>query len=250
VSEMARLLHDPAFYRLGLTLLHFLLQGTVLAVFAWAVRILLRRARPALRYLVLLALLLLMAAAPVVTFMRCAEPPAPALMTQPEMDRLLTEAARQRLDRAALAGAEAGTEGLTSPSITAPRRGRDPRLLAAGTWLRRAWRQLRMRLPMAGVLWVLGVALLSGQLLVQWALFARVVRWATPLVEEHLQQLLASLSARLGVRPAVRLLRSVEARTPVTAGWLRPVILLPPAVLLGLTPEQLEAVLAHELAHV
>jgi Tol biopolymer transport system component len=42
----------------------------------------------------------------------------------------------------------------------------------------------------------------------------------------------------------------VEARTPVTAGWLRPVILLPPAVLLGLTPEQLEAVLAHELAHV
>jgi beta-lactamase regulating signal transducer with metallopeptidase domain len=33
-------------------------------------------------------------------------------------------------------------------------------------------------------------------------------------------------------------------------GWLRPVILVPAATLSGLTPRQLEAVLAHELAHV
>jgi hypothetical protein len=33
-------------------------------------------------------------------------------------------------------------------------------------------------------------------------------------------------------------------------GWLRPVILVPAATIAGLTPEQLEAVLAHELAHI
>jgi bla regulator protein blaR1 len=33
-------------------------------------------------------------------------------------------------------------------------------------------------------------------------------------------------------------------------GWLRPVLLLPPAAAMGLTPTQLEAVLAHELAHI
>jgi len=33
-------------------------------------------------------------------------------------------------------------------------------------------------------------------------------------------------------------------------GWLRPVILAPVGVLCGLAPEQVEALLAHELAHV
>ena len=37
---------------------------------------------------------------------------------------------------------------------------------------------------------------------------------------------------------------------PCVIGWLRPIILLPPAGCLGLTPQQLEAVLAHELAHI
>jgi hypothetical protein len=40
------------------------------------------------------------------------------------------------------------------------------------------------------------------------------------------------------------------AEVPSTLGWLRPVILLPSAVLLGITPQQLEALIAHELAHV
>ncbi len=38
--------------------------------------------------------------------------------------------------------------------------------------------------------------------------------------------------------------------SPATLGFLRPVILLPPAVALGVTPQQLEALLAHELAHI
>ncbi len=250
MSEMARLLHDPTFYRLGLTLLHFLWQGTVLALLAGLARLLLGRGRPPVRYAVFLGLLALMAAAPVVTFMRWAPPPAPAVMAQPEMDRLLAEAARQRAERPAPPGAEADTGSLTSHSVAPSRPARYPRLLVARNWLRRAWRQLRARLPMAGLLWMLGVVLLSGQLLAQWALFARVVGRATPLAEEYWKRLLASLSARLGIRQVVRLLQSAGARTPVTAGWLRPVILLPPAVLLGLTPEQLEAVLAHELAHI
>ena len=37
---------------------------------------------------------------------------------------------------------------------------------------------------------------------------------------------------------------------PATLGWIRPVILLPPATALGITPRQLEALLAHELAHI
>ena len=37
---------------------------------------------------------------------------------------------------------------------------------------------------------------------------------------------------------------------PTVIGWLRPVVLLPVSCLTGLSPEQIEAVLCHELAHV
>jgi HEAT repeat protein len=36
----------------------------------------------------------------------------------------------------------------------------------------------------------------------------------------------------------------------MVVGWLRPVILLPASALTGLTPQQLEAIIAHELAHI
>jgi hypothetical protein len=48
----------------------------------------------------------------------------------------------------------------------------------------------------------------------------------------------------------VRLLESALVRVPTVIGWLRPAILLPTCALTGLTPEQLEAVIAHEVAHI
>ena len=47
----------------------------------------------------------------------------------------------------------------------------------------------------------------------------------------------------------MRAATDIVASTSVV-GWLRPAILLPPATAMGLTAQQLEAVLAHELAHV
>jgi hypothetical protein len=48
----------------------------------------------------------------------------------------------------------------------------------------------------------------------------------------------------------VRLLESTLVRAPTTIGWLRPVILLPASAFTGLTLQQLELILAHELAHI
>ena len=48
----------------------------------------------------------------------------------------------------------------------------------------------------------------------------------------------------------VRVLISAVADCPSVVGWIKPVVLLPAATVLGLTPQQLEAVLAHELAHI
>ena len=48
----------------------------------------------------------------------------------------------------------------------------------------------------------------------------------------------------------MRLLQSARLQVPLAVGWLRPVILLPVTALTGLPSDQLEAILAHELAHI
>src|SRR5205807_2283082 len=61
---------------------------------------------------------------------------------------------------------------------------------------------------------------------------------------------LQRLAALLRVTRPVRVAASVLVQVPAVIGWLRPVILLPASALTGLTPLQLDALLAHELAHV
>ena len=59
-----------------------------------------------------------------------------------------------------------------------------------------------------------------------------------------------AIARRMGLTRPLRVLISSLADGPTVIGWLRPVVLLPSATLLGLTTQQLEAVLAHELAHI
>ncbi len=67
---------------------------------------------------------------------------------------------------------------------------------------------------------------------------------------EHWQQRLSSLAAHLGIGRPVGL-RIVETlASPITAGWWRPVVLVPAALVARMPADLLEALLAHELAHV
>ena len=58
------------------------------------------------------------------------------------------------------------------------------------------------------------------------------------------------LARQLHIRRPVRLLESASVAVPTVIGWLRPVVLMPASALAGLSPEQVQAILAHELAHI
>ena len=64
--------------------------------------------------------------------------------------------------------------------------------------------------------------------------------------EKHLDK----MAARLQIPRKVKLLISRHVQVPVMLGFLKPLILLPVAMVNNLTEEQLEAVLLHELAHI
>jgi GWxTD domain-containing protein len=98
--------------------------------------------------------------------------------------------------------------------------------------------------------WMGGVSLFYCYSLVAWMAATRLKkRGAFPAPIEW-QHRLAELAARLGLRRPVALLESCLTEVPVVIGYLRPVILMPVGVLAGLTTEQVEAILIHELAHI
>ena len=97
--------------------------------------------------------------------------------------------------------------------------------------------------------WALGVILFSLRL--AWgSRQVAVLRRSGEPAEGPVLAVAAAIGSRLGLTRPVRLLITSLAEGPSVVGWIRPVILLPAATLIGLTPEQLEAVLAHEFAHI
>jgi protein involved in polysaccharide export with SLBB domain len=62
--------------------------------------------------------------------------------------------------------------------------------------------------------------------------------------------MLGTLTASLGIRRAVRLVESSRLNVPAVIGVIRPVILLPLGLLSDLAPDQVQAILIHELAHI
>jgi len=105
-------------------------------------------------------------------------------------------------------------------------------------------------LPQFVLLWLAGVMLLSVRLTFGWMRAHRMATNDATEATAEWQRVARRLSEALGIRGAIRLLESAAVEVPTVIGWLRPVVLLPVATLSGLSTEQMEMVLAHELAHV
>lgn len=71
-----------------------------------------------------------------------------------------------------------------------------------------------------------------------------------PAVNARLQASVSRLALQFGVERAVRLRVVDNLSSPLTAGWLRPLVLVPASLVSGMPHELLEALLAHEMAHV
>jgi len=103
--------------------------------------------------------------------------------------------------------------------------------------------------PLTLPLWSVGVLFFSLRLVWGCWRVSAMRRRGRP-ADGEILSMVAELGSRMGLMRPVRVLTAALPDGPSVAGWLRPVLLLPPAAILGLTPQQLEAVLAHELAHI
>jgi TonB family protein len=201
---------------LSAALLEFVWQGLLAAFLLWTALIVLRNRPARTRYLASCVALAVMAMLPVVTACLIyegqggAQAPAGWANTAPQTMRAMPDP-----------GGSFGGSGDWSSQIA------------------------RWALPV----WSLGVLLFALRLVWASRQISALRRQAKP-PEAAVLAIVSGLQKRMNLARPMRVLISAVADCPSVVGWIRPVVLLPAAALLGLTPQQLEAVLAHELAHI
>ncbi|MFK7920352.1 MAG: M56 family metallopeptidase [Bacteroidia bacterium] len=119
-----------------------------------------------------------------------------------------------------------------------------PALLESGGLI---WKQA---IPCLSVVWLTGLVFFAVRWLGGLWYLQRLRVSYTFEVDYGWQHKLNQLAHKMGISRAVTLLESGRVQVPMVLGHLKPVILLPLGLLAGISPKQLESILAHELSHI
>jgi len=237
---LENILSQEIVQKLGWTLLHFVWQAAAVALLLGILLALLRKSSASMRYIIACAAMGLIILLPIVTMLLIPiSTPQPIAEIEPAPPPVVLHV--EPVDQTPL------TRELEYMEMDQPE---NVETATPVNWKQQASELLESSLPYLVLGWLLGVFGLSLWHLGGWAQLQRLREKMVKQVDDSLSATMYRLSDRLGVKRAVQLLESALVQVPTVVGWLRPVILLPASAMTGLTTEQLEALLAHELAHV
>ena len=228
----------PHMQTLGWTLLHFFWQASVIAALYKLVDFGLSHSTSHVRYLLSLTALLAMFAAATDTLFyeehRIQSEPATTLVMNDTFvaPYLHLNSTDTTTDTVATSAAPASLKSRLQRKVAA--------ILPAPALL----------LKILDALWLAGVFALTLRTIGGWWLIQRLRNSALQPVPAELAARFARLARRVGLKRPVDLRLSKSINGPLALGMVRSLVLLPVAALTALTPDQLEAVLAHELAHI
>jgi bla regulator protein BlaR1 len=208
------------------TLFHSLWQGLIVALLAALLLIRTKKSRPTFRYKILSTLFFLLAFLFAATFLYELFYAGVAAGGGSSSGGKITMLA-QKMDHPAVVRTGGGSSltaiigGFLSRNST----------LIVGIWF------IILSVRMARMLFVLGYT-------------RHIVRHRSHEPSLYWKQRITQLCQQLRVTKRVTLLESTIAKLPVVFGQLKPVILVPVGLLAQLAPDQVEAILLHELAHI
>jgi beta-lactamase regulating signal transducer with metallopeptidase domain len=207
--------HSPFAKALGWSLIHFLWEGGLIALLLAALLFLCRRGSARVRYALACVALVAMPVALGVT-LALSTPGRTARPLLPRVD--LTDAG----------------DILTGQASTPP----SGRI------------SLKAVLPWVPPFWMAGVLIFYLRSLGGWVVAQRLRRAGVSAAPGDWQTRLHRLRKRMRLSKPVVLLESCLVDGPVVMGFVRPVILMPMGLLAGLSTDQVESILIHELAHI
>lgn len=246
---------QPGWQRLGFALLHFLWQGALLALVTAGLVGLFRLRRGVARYRAYLLGFAVMAICPVATYLWLETPradiaetteanEAPAFAPPVETVRLEPPASEPFEATASRERAETTHASDAAPVASDP----NPRTVMVQDLRGKIVELGRQAVPWSLAAWLVGVVVLGSRMLLGVVGSYRWRRGLLPLPDK-LHRRAAALGERFGAA-ANRIWLSPSAVQPLVVGYLRPLVLLPVSLAAGMSPDLLEAVIAHELAHV
>lgn len=252
--NVSEIVCGPLAQRLAWTLFHFLWQGLLIAMGVAALVWLLSRTQARGRYAAALAGLALMACCPPITFaVLQTSRPGPAASAGPKLPepepQPLEPIKPQAVETSPLLHPSSPDAAAPHPEGTRPAAAAAEPLPAGPDWRTLLARRAAAVQPYAVMAWLTGVILLSGRLLLSVVGVRRLARGRLP-VSAELAARAFRLAERLGLSAPPGVYLSERIREAMLVGLWRPMVLLPAAWIAEMPPDVLEAVIAHELAHV
>ncbi len=251
--------------RIALTLVHFLWQGMLIAILAWLIGAMLRNKSANARYSIFLGGLLSMAVCAVVTFVvmeaYVQKDSAPSgsgssiVATSPTSDNQHDSADMLDTDDSEatnLSVVQQSALPVIEDDLSASTLETDALASGESSDIQpgtsfSVWQKAT---PFIAAAYVFGVLILLGRLTLGLRGGWNLRRHSEPVDDASLLSLLARRAQALGMRVSPALCHCRDVAVPTVVGILRPTILLPMSLVVGLSPDQLEAILTHELAHI
>ncbi|MES2113356.1 MAG: M56 family metallopeptidase [Bacteroidota bacterium] len=226
-SATGGILGDQLIKALGNTLMHSLWQGVLLAIAGGLIISLTRKQTAALRYNLLLAAMLLFTCGVAITFLMQLQPARGAQITYVNGANPVVNAAA----------------GGQPQLIVAPNGTRPVLTNVVLSYFNRYCNTIVM-------IWFLIICIKSVKLAAGVYEVYQLRRIKISAVSKYWEDRVAQLSAQLKVKQVIGLAESGIAKVPMVIGHLKPLILIPVGFINALPPAEVEAILAHELAHI
>jgi uncharacterized protein (TIGR03435 family) len=208
----------------GWALVHFIWQGTVVALVAALVLHLCRRRTASVRYLIACGAMVAMLFAVVMTA---------ALVEAPSANLTATRASvRTTADGRVDVFLPIQINEAPSPATVSNAQ------------------RVEMLLPWIVSAWLSGVIVLLARVGAGWWHVRRLHHLALASPSSNWQATGSRIASRLGLARFIRIVQLSHVDVPLVVGCLRPIVVLPIAAISQLNAAQVEAILAHELAHV
>ena len=225
MNTLTAFFSEPLIEAFGWTLVHSLWQGSIIALALFLLRGIISRNAVNTRYWLSVASMMAIGLFSVVTFLWVYSNLEPVAET------------------AALLDDSAVAPGVIAVSIS--------QLPAQETaFLTTLQNTIGNNIEFIAVIWLIGVLLLTLRFLGNMLYVRKLRKDQTNVVPEQWVQVMEQLRERFHIRRTVQLLESGLVRSPMVIGYFKPVVLFPLGALAGMSPTQVEVILAHEMAHI
>jgi TonB family protein len=217
---LEQLLNNPFLYSLSLTLLHFLWQGLLVAVTLKSLLSIVANSESKLRYSLAILAMLANAILAVLTF----------IMVYPDTS----------------SGANSNLSPIALTSLVSELTQQNPLL----NYQELLPSILAYSLPYLSLLWLVSIAILASKLIIEIRNVNILPMRSSIAPSPELLVRFNQLVTQIQLTKTPQLLISLKAEVPMAIGWLKPVVLLPIAMITNLNSVQLEMLILHELAHI